>query len=236
MLTDTLARPANNFRWSVWATRSLYALMIALVASVLAFNIFKPIKVLPRVSLAPGFAFSNQFGERRTSEDYRGKLTVYNFAYARCGASCPATLQMQALRRQLSSSVLPGVNLALVTISLDPEHDTPAVSRDYMAQFDSEQDKAIMWDWLTGDPLRTKFVVGGGFGVYYESAADSSIKFEPHFVLVDGWGIIRAEYRGTGLDIQHVTRDVGYLTTEVTNSKGAARLAYEAAHLFKCYP
>jgi protein SCO1/2 len=236
MLTGALTRPAKPFRWSVWLTRLLYALMALGVAAILAFSIFKPIKVIPRVSLAPGFAFTNQNGERRSSEDYRGKLTVYNFAYTRCGDSCPATLQMQALRRQLSSSVSPDVKLALVTISLDPEHDTPAVLREYAAHFDAEQDSAIAWDWLTSDPQRTKYVVGGGFGVYYENEADASIQFAPRFVLVDGWSIIRAEHRAVDSGIQYVIRDIDYLTTEARNSQGAGRLAYEAAHLFRCYP
>jgi protein SCO1/2 len=236
MTTNTLAR-SRRCRWSTWLTRALYGAMAAAVAVVLAFNIWQPIRVLPRVSLAPGFAFTNQDGERRTSEDYRGKLTIYNFTYTRCGESCPQTsAQMQALRQQLARAAPQELSYALVTLTLDPERDTPAVLKLYAAQYqDAPADKAP-WDWLTGDPLRMKYAVGGGFSVYYEPDASGAVTFEPRFVLVDGWGIIRAEYRTIPLDPQRVLRDIDYLTREARSSQGAARLAYEAAHLFRCYP
>ena len=68
----------------------------------------------------------------------------------------------------------------------------------------------------------------------------------PAFV---GWGIIRAEYRQyesterlslsegtTDIDPDVILRDIGLIVEEVRNSKGVASAAYEAAHLFACYP
>ena len=211
------------------------------VIAVLSFNIFKPIKVLPRVSLAPGFVFTNQDGVRKTSEDYRGKLTIYNFTYTGCALDCPQTTpQMQSLRNALNQSAGQDVKFALVTISIDPEHDTPAVLNKYATPFLEDQTNKVSWDFLTGDALHTKYVVGGGFNVYYQNitgqADQLSVKFEPRYVLVDGWGIVRAEYRNADLDIQLLLRDIGYLESEIRNSQGPARYAYEAAHLFRCYP
>ncbi|MCS7040866.1 MAG: hypothetical protein NZP34_14765, partial [Caldilineales bacterium] len=60
---------------------------------------------------------------------------------------------------------------------------------------------------------------------------------DPVYILVDGWGIIRREYRYRTLtpDVDRIVRHIGVLAEEVRNSRGAARLAYEAAHLFLCY-
>jgi len=237
MDTIVATRPAQ---FTKWFTRVLYVLGGALVVSVLAFSWFKPLKVLPRVSLAPGFVFTDQTGARKTSDDYRAKLTIYNFTYTHCGAGCPQTSSfMQSLREQLSQVGISDVAFALVTISLDPDHDTPEGLRAYANQFHSVSANPISWDWLTGDAQRTKYVVGGGFGVYYEKpigAVDTAVRFDPRFVLVDGAGIIRAEYRSAQPDLARVMSDINILIDEVHNSQGAARLAYEAAHLFRCYP
>jgi len=226
---------------SKWLLRLLYLLMGAWVVIVFAFNIFQPIKVLPRVSLSPGFSFINQAGERKTSEDYRGKLTIYNFTYSHCDTACTqATAQMESLRTALIQLGAQEAKFSLVTISLDPERDTPAVLNTYMSPFLTAPQNDISWDFLTGDPTRTKYVVGGGFGLYYENVPGESgqyaIKFEPRFELVDGWGIVRSEYRGAKLDLALILRDINYLLAEIHNSQGVGRYAYEAAHLFRCYP
>jgi protein SCO1/2 len=237
MTTIVAAQPTRSAKWLV---RLLYVFLGALVVSVLAFSLFKPLKVLPRVSLAPGFVFTDQTGARKTSDDYRGKLTIYNFTYTGCGAGCPQTSKfMQVLRERLTQIKTSDAPFALVTISLDPEHDTPAALKSYAAQFEPAQPSPISWEWLTGDALLTKYVVGGGFSVYYEKPDDlagTSIHFDPHYVLVDGAGIIRAEYRSADPDIERVMSDINILIDEVHNSQGAGRLAYEAAHLFRCYP
>jgi protein SCO1 len=73
-----------------------------LVAAVLAFNVFQPIRVLPRIRLAPGFSFRNQDGQRRTSEDYRGKVTLFTATCTRRGIDGDeATARMQAVRDRL---------------------------------------------------------------------------------------------------------------------------------------
>ena len=239
-ITPTLDQSLHPQR-SSWLLRLFYIMSAVFVIAVLAFNIFKPIKVLPRVSLAPGFVFTNQDGLRKTSEDFRGKLTIYNFTYTGCTDGCPQTTPyMQSLRNALAQSAEQDVKFALVTISIDPEHDTPEILNKYATPFLADQTNNVTWDFLTGDALRTKYVVGGGFNVYYQNITDlagqSSIKFDPRYVLVDGWGIIRAEYRNADMDIQLLMRDIGYLESEIRNSQGPARYAYEAAHLFRCYP
>jgi len=243
-INQASARP-NNSLWISRIPRWLYIFPATLVVSVLAFNIFQPIKVLPRITLSPGFSFTNQAGQRLTSEDYRGKVVIYNFTYTHGGVACEEAIsQMQALRERLNNETnLKDLSFALVTISLDPERDTPAALREYTNRFQQGQANDITWNFVTGDPTRTKYVVGGGFSLYYEKRANSAgdeadyrIKFEPRFVLVDGWGIIRAVYTTDKLDIERVIRDLNFIASEVRHSVGIARLAYEGAHLFQCYP
>lgn len=223
----------------------LYALLAVIIVSIISFAVFKPIKVLPRVSLAPGYAMTNHNNEMRTSEDYRGKLTLYTFTYANCDGDCPdVSSQMREMRTRLedAKTETDTVDYALVTVSLDPERDTPEALGMFAAPYLGADESIVSWDFITGDPLRMKYMAGGGFGIYYEtvpspnSAGDYEVEFYPRFVLVDGWGIIRAEYRTDQLDYDEVLSDIRYLTDEIANSQGAAKYAYEAAHLFRCYP
>ena len=92
------------------------------------------------------------------------------------------------------------------------------------------------WHFATGEPTRLKNVIGGGFGADYNREEDGNFKFAPMFVLVDGWGIIRAKYRTGAPDLAIIERDINMIVEEANNSEGASRVAYEAAHLFLCYP
>ena len=239
--TETAATDAPSRRRRFKPISILYVVMGLAAAGVLAFNIFRPVIVLPRIRLAPGYSMTNQQGQRVTSDDLRGSLALYSFTYTRCQApACPQTAaDLRALRARLARADLSGIPFALVTITVDPEYDTPEALAAFAESYqDAALDESIAWHFLRGDPDRTKLVVGGGFGVYYgaEDGADAPITLEPRHVLVDGWGIIRAEYRDTWLDVDRVLDDVEFLIDETRNSAGAARVAYEAAHLFRCYP
>ena len=77
--------------------------------------------------------------------------------------------------------------------------------------------------------------MGGGFEAYYEPDGQGGFKFDPALTLVDGWGIIRAEYRGRTPDPDQILRQIQVVEDEVGKSRGVVKLAYEAAHLFSCY-
>jgi len=198
------------------------------------FVFWRPIQVLPRIALSPGFALRDQNGARLTNEDLRGHLVLYNFTYTGCEAPCPQTsLVMQALQARLAQLDLQGLPVNLVTISFDPTRDTPAQLRTYAQRFAAQPD---IWHFVSGPATQLKNVIGGGFGVYYQPNASADFTFEPMFVLVDGTGIVRARYRTATPELAIIERDLSLIASEARNSTGAARFAYEAAHLFLCYP
>jgi protein SCO1/2 len=55
-------------------------------------------------------------------------------------------------------------------------------------------------------------------------------------MLVDGLGILRAEYITGDPGADRILGDIAFILDEVENSEGANKVAYEAAHLFMCYP
>lgn len=215
---------------------SLYGLIGLVVISVFAFVTLQPIKVLPRIRLSPGYSLKDQDGKRLTNEDFRGSIVLYNFTYSGCQAPCPQTGEtMLEIQNRVKQMDLQGIPVNLVTISFDTQNDTPAALKGYLAKMNADEST---WKFAAGDdPQLLKTIIGAGFEVYYQPEPAGGFAFDPTYVLVDGWGIIRGEYTYQTLtpNVDRIVRHIGVLIDEVQNSVGTSRYAYEAAHLFLCY-
>ena len=214
----------------------IYSLLALIVLSAFAFKVFQPIQVLPRMQLSPAFNLTDQNNERLTSENLRGKFVLYTFTYTNCAAPCYNINEtMQEVQSRLNEVQLDGIEVAFVTISVDPERDTPEVLKSYAETISADNDK---WKFATTtNKALLKTIIGSGFETYYEDKGNGDFAFDPAYVLVDGWGIVRAEYRYS-TEVTHadrILRHLGVLAEEVRNSKGTTKYAYEAAHLFLCY-
>ena len=83
---------------------------------------------------AQDFALPDTEGRPRSLKDFKGKLVVLFFGYTQCPDVCPGTMtELAEVKRQLGAD---GDKLQGVFISIDPERDTPAVLKAYMASFD----------------------------------------------------------------------------------------------------
>lgn len=165
--------------------------------------------------LAPQFSLTERSGRTVTSADLKGKAYLVNFIFTSCHDACPTmTMQMANVQQALQDARLMGTKVMLVSISFDPEHDTPAVLTRYAASYQADPDA---WLFLTGTPEQTRQVVEQGFGVFYEKASMGEsmpgmggVDFTHAnvFILVDGQGRIRQTYTGTSLDMQKVLADI----------------------------
>ena len=80
------------------------------------------------------FTLTDHNGKRVTEQDLRGKPTIIYFGFAYCPDVCPTSLLlMQTGVDQLGPQASSKVNLVFITV--DPERDTPAALKDYVAQF-----------------------------------------------------------------------------------------------------
>lgn len=211
-----------------------YGVLLLFLVGVVAFATLRPILVLPRITLAPGFALTDQDGARLTNEDMRGKMVLYNLTYTACESPCPQTTAvMHDIYERLPELKSNGVPIELVTISVNPDQDTSAVLGAYAADLGVDTSR---WHFVTGPVDRLKWVVGSGFRVYFDRKEDGRVVFDPAFMLVDGMGILRAEYRTDDPGVDRVLSDMQLVLDEIEKSTGANKVAYEAAHLFMCYP
>ncbi len=215
--------------------RSAIPVAVIILAAV-AFAVFEPIQVLPRIRLAPGYLLTTQHADSITSEDVRGDIVLYNFGYTDCGDTCgEMTATMAAIAERLDEVDMGDTDVRFVTISFDPQTDTPERLNDYATSLGADPE---LWTFATAESDHLANVVKAGFKTWYEQKPDGSFAFDPAFVLVDGWGVIRGEYRyqTNASDTEKILHHLDILGEEIRNAHGAASLAYEAAHFFLCYP
>lgn len=224
-ITGTIPAGLRRLRAAAWVGLSLF------VAASLGYLVVKPIRVLPRLGPAPVFRLVDQEARPVTHESFLGQPVLFSF-FTASPEDRTARAMAEHLRR-LAGLVDEGPggapSLQLVTITVDPERDTPERLRTFAREMGVDPQR---WRFLTGPGLAVKLAVGTGFGVYYETPPGA---YDPRYVLVDGQGEIRAVYPGPTLDIPAVLSDLELLRREA-GARGAARLAYAAAHWFACYP
>lgn len=104
----------------------------------------------------PDFAFTNQDGKRVTLKQYRGKTVLVTFIYTRCPFPefCPRmSSNFNEIYKQTASN--PGLaNAHLLSVSFDPEHDTPKVLRDYGFSVAHTHDAALFHRWEFAAPSK----------------------------------------------------------------------------------
>jgi protein SCO1/2 len=99
---------------------------------------------LPVIGPVADFMLTNQIGQRITLADLRGQPWVVDVIFTRCGGPCPRmTKQMESLQAALPANS----RAKLVTLTTDPEFDTPEVLHKYATRFNA---KAERWNFLTG--------------------------------------------------------------------------------------
>lgn len=165
--------------------------LLAVAAATLVQRLRRP-EPLPVLGKVPEFTLTNRDGRVVRRADLDGRPWVADFIFTRCPASCPMmTSRLKRLDRSLPSD-LP---LHLVSISVDPAYDTPAVLQKYAESFQAPS----RWLFLTGarEDVRRLCVEGFKLGLDMSpagSAGPEPILHSTRFVLVDGRGDIRGYY------------------------------------------
>ena len=142
---------------------------------------------LPELGRVPPFALVNR--DRRTvrREDLAGAPWIADFVFTRCVSSCPLlTARLARFDRALPA----GLGIRLVSFSVDPDHDTPAVLESYARTFGASR----RWLFLTGDAAQIRNLSRRGFKLALEPGGNEAILHSTRFVLVDGEGAIRGTY------------------------------------------
>ena len=142
---------------------AFFTLPIALAAGLVALMIVgKMEKSTTETSLSKieSFSLIDQDGEPFTHENLKGKVNVVNFMFTTCRGICP---QLSREMKALSNSFSRYGTFSLLSISVDPDNDTPEQLR---AWFKKQGVSNKRWSFITGERekiktlLETQFLVG----------------------------------------------------------------------------
>lgn len=140
--------------------------------------------------------------------DFRGQAVVVTFIYTRCPLPdyCPRMTQhLSRLQRQLESSDVGPVHL--VSISFDPEHDTPSVLRNYARE---NQVDLSTWTFATGDSTAIR-TLAQQFGVYFQTE-ENEIVHNLSTALIGEDGRVRRIWRGNEWTADDIFRAIEDMT------------------------
>lgn len=150
------------------------------------------------VGVVPAVTLIDQHGETFDKEQLLAaeKTWVVGFVFTRCPSTCPAiskamlTFQEQIIRSRLQDRV------ELLTITVDPEYDTPEVMAAYADSLGADLGN---WRFLTGDKAAIESFVVDGFKLAVGEARQNEagvmdIAHSTKLALVDRFGNIRGYY------------------------------------------
>ena len=163
---------------------------------------------LPTIGAAPDFALTSQDGAEVTLGAFRGKVVAVTFIYTSCPDVCPMlTDKIARVQDELGADF--GSKIAFLSISVDPEHDTPAVLREYAEAFEAD---LAGWSFLTGTPAAV-LEVAQRYGV---AVAGGGRPGGPHHADHAGRpaGTMRVQYLGYRFDEEEFRHDLLDLVNE----------------------
>lgn len=150
---------------------------------------------------APPFTLTDQQGRRVALADLRGKVVVLTFLFTQCTDVCPVLPQILA-RVDTHLSPSQRAQLAFVGVSIDPQRDTPARLRQFIAERELD---ATRWTLLTGSvPELARAADDYGVVVHPDPRLD--FVHNTVFVLIDGAGQLRTEFHGLATPAQEIAK------------------------------
>ena len=160
----------------------------------------------PIYGTMPAYEFTDTFDKPFGSEELSGYVYVANFVFTSCPVQCPKLMDRMAdVQRRIKNT---SGAVHLVTISVDPENDTPEKMAAYGKKFGARPSR---WHLLSGDYSAIEDTVVNGFKLAMGKDADNlfEIFHSERFVLVDGRGQIRGYYEATDEGMATLVKDIG---------------------------
>jgi protein SCO1 len=165
-------------------------------------------------SVAP-FALTERSGRTVLREDLLGRPWVAAFVFTRCSGPCP---KVTSTMRRLQDRLPPESTARLVSVSVDPEWDTPAVLSEYASAVGADPER---WWFLTGPEKTIDELIQKSFLLPIERAPEGSVpvgirvSHRTQLVVVDKQGRVRGFYAGeSDADLEAILARLAHLERE----------------------
>jgi len=162
--------------------------------------------------LVPDFSFTNQDGHRVSLSQYRGKVLLVTFIYTRCPFPdfCPRmSSNFDEIYKQIGVDPSLDSSTRLLSVSFDPQYDTPKVLRDYAFKVAHTHDAALFKRWEFGTPRKDELPkIADFFGVIYQ-AGGGLITHNLSTTVIGPDGKIVKWYHGNDWQVSDLIKDAG---------------------------
>ena len=162
--------------------------------------------VLPVYNDITEFQLTDSTQKKVTLNDLKGKVWIADFIFTTCGGICPVmSKNMASLHRSYNLMS----DVAFVSISVNPDTDTPEVLAAYAKKLKADTSK---WHFLTGSSDEIRDIAVKSFKL---GSMEEPIFHSGYFTLVDRKARIRGYYDGTQQkDVEKLFKDIAHLLKE----------------------
>ncbi|PYZ93946.1 electron transporter SenC [Salipaludibacillus keqinensis] len=156
------------------------------------------------------FQGENQFGEEVSVESLAGEWWITKTIFTRCPTVCMTmTPNMVELQKGLEEE---GVDLRIISVTVDPEFDTPERLEDYGESYGASFEN---WDFLTGYEFEDvrEFALESLKAPIQEVPEQDDIMHPTRFYLVNPEGVVVRMYSGeNSFDLETTVNDIREVT------------------------
>ena len=174
---------AGRMRRLGWAGAFLvFVLAVAMGYSMWQASLRRDVEKLPVIRAVPDFSLTDQIG---LGHGLRGHIWITDFIFTRCKGPCPL---MTARMLEMQKALVKTPEVKLVSVTVDPEYDTPEVLKAYAEANFADPDR---WKFLTGDKAVIEKLVTEGF-MQHLAEENGEPVHGTMFLIVDGNGMVRS--------------------------------------------
>lgn len=133
---------------AVWSLLLVNAVLLAVIfyllpKTMMRIRMPKEPAAAPVLAALSPFGLTRESGEAFSSEALKGRPWVASFLFTRCPGQCPMLSERLGKLQQTLQK-----DIRLISFSVDPAYDAPAVLQEYAKRFGADPER---WIFLTGD-------------------------------------------------------------------------------------
>lgn len=154
----------------------------------------------------PNYPFTSSLGEKIELKDFAGQAYAFTFIFTRCPfpTFCPRmNINFEAAYKELMAAPNAPTNWHLVSISFDPEFDTPHRLKEYSATYNPDPRK---WSWVTGAMIDIDAITEQ-LGLVF-TFENNTYNHTLRTVVVDKNGVIRQNFWGNEWTPQELVKEI----------------------------
>jgi protein SCO1/2 len=157
---------------------------------------------------APDFQLLNWDEKQVASKDMDGKVRLVYFFYSNCPDVClPTSFTLSKVQDELKAKGLLGSKADILSITIDPKRDTPAVLKEFGSRFHADTNA---WKFLSAGDEKQATDLAEKFGVMVVRDKDGNLSHSNPIIIIDPKGVIRSYYDPSDpmIDANYIVKDV----------------------------